>query len=74
LEKAMTVNLIEKMPNGEMIKVDERSWSAEMIAALHHINYLTIGGREFETVEGRLNVEDQTLELLLVAVEDRNRV
>ncbi|WP_152391790.1 hypothetical protein [Paenibacillus guangzhouensis] len=64
----MIVQLIEKQPDGTLVQRDERAWSQDMIAALHHINYLTLGGREYETIEGRLNVEKQTMELLIVAV------
>jgi len=64
----MIVQLIEKQPDGTLVQRDERTWSQDMIAALHHINYLTLAGREYETIEGRLNVEKQTMELLIVAV------
>jgi hypothetical protein len=37
-----------------------------MITALEHVNYIVVGGREFEAVEGRLNVDEGKLELLLV--------
>lgn len=64
----MTVKMLEKMPDGDIKQIDERSWNATMIAALEHVNYIVVGGREFETVEGRLNVDDGILELLLVPV------
>ncbi|WP_235680109.1 hypothetical protein [Paenibacillus albicereus] len=63
----MKVVLVQKLPGGSLRKIDERSWSADMLAALHHINYLTIGGEEFETVEGRLNVDEGVMELLLIS-------
>jgi len=62
----MSVILFEKMPDGELRIIEERNWSMNMVAALEHVNYLVVGGREFETVEGRLNVDEGKLELLLV--------
>ncbi|AJY77471.1 hypothetical protein VN24_03605 [Paenibacillus beijingensis] len=70
----MTVHLLEKQSTGELRSIDEREWTMDMIAALHHVNYLTVGGREYETVEGRLNVDSQTFELLVVAVRNRNPI
>ncbi|QJC52157.1 hypothetical protein HGI30_11715 [Paenibacillus albicereus] len=67
MESSMKVVLVQKLPGGSLRKIDERSWSADMLAALHHINYLTIGGEEFETVEGRLNVDEGVMELLLIS-------
>ena len=37
-----------------------------MIASLDHVNYIIVGNQEYETVEGRLNVDEGKLELLLV--------
>lgn len=67
----MIVQLIEKQSDGNLVQLDERQWSQDMIAALHHVNFLTIDGREYETIEGRLNVEKQTMELLVIAVRNR---
>lgn len=64
----MTVVLLQKLPGGELRKIDERQWTRDMMNALHHINYLTVGGEEYETIEGRLNVERGIVELLLVPV------
>ncbi|MFD1776902.1 hypothetical protein ACFSF2_23800 [Paenibacillus rhizophilus] len=66
MDNGMSVILYEKMPDGELNAIEERVWSSNMIAALEHVNYLVVGGREFETVEGRLNVDEGKLELLLV--------
>ncbi|MBB6673341.1 hypothetical protein [Cohnella nanjingensis] len=68
MEKGIVVHLLEKQPNGVIAKIDERLWTADMLAALHHVNYLTVGGNEYETLEGRLNVDAQSIELLLAAV------
>ncbi|OPA80432.1 hypothetical protein BVG16_06795 [Paenibacillus selenitireducens] len=72
MEMGMIVQLIEKQSDGNLVQIDERRWSREMVEALHHVNYVTISGREFETIEGRLNVEKQTMELLLIAVRNRS--
>ncbi|WP_442789555.1 hypothetical protein [Paenibacillus sp. CAA11] len=64
----MIVKLIEKLPDGEIQELEERTWSTTMIAALEHVNYVVVGGKEYETIEGRLNVDEGKLELLLVPV------
>lgn len=66
VETGMSVILFEKKPDGELQMIEERIWSMNMVTALEHVNYLVVGGREFETVEGRLNVDEGKLELLLV--------
>lgn len=68
MNENMSVKLFEKMPDGEIREMEERSFNANMIAALEHVNYLIVGGKEYETVEGRLNVDEGKLELLLVPV------
>lgn len=65
----MTVVLMEKAASGELHQIEERTWSMNMIAALEHVNYMVAGGREYETVEGRLNVDEGRLELLLVPIQ-----
>lgn len=64
----MTVVLLEKTASGELKQIEERTWSKTMIAALEHVNYIVVGNREYETVEGRLNVDLGRLELLLVPI------
>lgn len=66
MENGMKVILFEKLPEGDLHRIEERVWSMNMITALEHVNYIVAGGREFEAVEGRLNVDEGTLELLLV--------
>ncbi|HEY2491999.1 MAG TPA: hypothetical protein VGI33_03605 [Paenibacillus sp.] len=66
MDNGMSVILFEKMPEGVLRVIEERTWSMNMIAALEHVNYLVVGSREYETVEGRLNVDEGKLELLLV--------
>ncbi|GJM81858.1 hypothetical protein MJ257_14960 [Paenibacillus timonensis] len=68
MDNGMSVKLYEKLPDGELRELEERVWSANMVAALEHVNYLVVGNREFETVEGRLNVDEGKLELLLVPI------
>lgn len=62
----MSVILFEKMPEGGLRLIEERMWSMNMVTALQHVNYLVVGSLEYETVEGRLNVDEGKLELLLV--------
>lgn len=68
-QQGMNVVLMEKSATGELRKIEDRVWSTNMIAALEHVNYIVVGGREYETIEGRLNVDLGTLELLLVPMQ-----
>jgi hypothetical protein len=70
VDNGMNVILFEKKPDGELVQIEERSWTMNMIAALEHVNYIVVGGREYETIEGRLNVDTGTLELLLVPMRN----
>lgn len=62
------VIITEKMENGELIQVDKRVWNIEMIAMLEHSNFLLINDKEYEMVEGRLNVNLGQLELLVISI------
>jgi hypothetical protein len=66
VDNGMKVILFEKMPEGDLRVIEERTWSMNMITALEHVNYIVVGSREYEAVEGRLNVDEGKLELLLV--------
>ncbi|MBP2110216.1 hypothetical protein [Paenibacillus silagei] len=66
MDNGLKVILFEKLPEGDLQMIEERVWSMNMVTALEHVNYIVVGGREFEAVEGRLNVDDGKLELLLV--------
>ncbi|AIQ77041.1 MULTISPECIES: hypothetical protein [Paenibacillus] len=66
MDNGMSVVLIEKMPEGDLRVIEERTWSMNMITALEHVNYIVVGSKEYEAVEGRLNVDEGKLELLLV--------
>ena len=70
MEQGMTVVLMEKLSSGELNPIDERVWSMNMVAVLEHVNYLVIGSKEYETVEGRLNLELGRLELLVVPMHN----
>lgn len=66
MDNGLKVILFEKLPEGDLQTIEERVWSMNMVTALEHVNYIVVGGREFEAVEGRLNVDEGKLELLLV--------
>ena len=66
MDKDIAVVLFEKMVGGDLRQIEERPWSMNMVAALEHANYLVVQGKEYEAVEGRLNVDTGKLELLLV--------
>jgi hypothetical protein len=69
VEQGINVVLMEKTATGELRKIEERVWSMNMVAALEHVNYIVVGDREYETIEGRLNVDLGSLELLLVPMQ-----
>ncbi|MFF2480242.1 hypothetical protein [Paenibacillus sp. NPDC058071] len=69
MDQEITVVLLEKSSTGELREIDRRRWSRTMIASLDHVNYLVFNGREYETLEGRLNVDHGHLELLLVPMQ-----
>jgi hypothetical protein len=62
--------LYEKKPNGELLTIDERLWTLDMISSLEHVNYVVVGGQEYETVEGRLNLDNGKLEILVVPMRN----
>ncbi|AIQ49918.1 hypothetical protein R70723_31590 [Paenibacillus sp. FSL R7-0273] len=66
MDNGLSVILFEKLPEGDLRVIEERMWSMNMITALEHVNYIVVGSREYEAVEGRLNVDQGKLELLLV--------
>ncbi|MFD1953834.1 hypothetical protein ACFSL6_06460 [Paenibacillus thailandensis] len=71
MDTAIKVNVMEKLASGELREIDEREWTAAMIESLNHVNYIMIGGVEYETIEGRLNVDTGALELLVAKVMHR---
>ncbi|MEC0248480.1 hypothetical protein ACI48J_21555 [Paenibacillus chitinolyticus] len=62
------VLIIEKLENGELKTIDERTWNATMLAMMEHANFLLVGGKEYEMIEGRLDVENQKLEVLVLPI------
>ena len=70
MENGIVVTLYEKLPNGDLQQIDERLWSRNMVASLEHVNYVTVGGREYETLEGRLNLDKEKLEILVVLMRN----
>jgi hypothetical protein len=70
LDNGINVSLLEKMPDGTLRHIEQRVWQMNMIASLEHVNYIVVGNKEYETVEGRLNVDEGKLELLLVSMRN----
>ncbi|KRE57531.1 hypothetical protein [Paenibacillus sp. Soil750] len=62
----MTIVLYEKLPEGQLLKLGERAWDDQLIQALNVANFILVGGKEYEMIEGRLNLDLQVFELLLV--------
>lgn len=66
----MRVILFIKNSDGELTSIDDREWTAAMIATLEHVNYLSVNNEEYQTIEGKLNVDEGHLELLVVKMQD----
>lgn len=66
----MKVIIMEKLESGQLVQVDSRDWNDTMVSMLNHANYLLVSGKEFEMVEGRLNVSEQVMEILVLAVKN----
>lgn len=69
MEQGLNVLLVEKLPGGELREIEQRIWNVNMVRALEHVNYIVAGGREYETIEGRLNMDLERLELLVVPMK-----
>ncbi|RAU96542.1 hypothetical protein [Paenibacillus sp. YN15] len=65
----MKVVIMEKTEAGELVALDARDWNDQMIAMMNHANYLLVNGKEYEMVEGRLNVNEPYMEVLVLAVK-----
>ncbi|OCT11649.1 hypothetical protein A8709_27625 [Paenibacillus pectinilyticus] len=63
----MTIVLYEKMLDGQLLKIGVRSWDDKLIQALNVANFIVVAGKEYEMIEGRLNLDLDIFELLLVA-------
>ncbi|TXK75854.1 hypothetical protein [Paenibacillus sp. N3.4] len=64
----MNIALLEKLADGQLIKISERAWDEKWIQALNAANFVLVGGKEYEMIEGRLNLDLDVFELLLVKV------
>ncbi|MGG1519677.1 hypothetical protein ABE504_30020 [Paenibacillus oryzisoli] len=62
----MTITFYEKLPGGELRKISDRPWDEKVIQSLQSANYIYIDGKEYEMIEGRLNLDLYVFELLLV--------
>ncbi|MFD0692515.1 hypothetical protein ACFQZT_00255 [Paenibacillus sp. GCM10027628] len=62
----MNIVLMEKMADGQLRKISERPWDEKLIMALDAANYVLVGGNEYEMIEGRLNLDENVFELLLI--------
>lgn len=65
----MKVVIMEKTEAGELVALDARDWNDQMLAGMNHANYLLVNGKEYEMVEGRMNVNEPYLEILVLAVK-----
>ncbi|MNR37846.1 hypothetical protein D3C85_1559020 [compost metagenome] len=63
----MRIVLYEKLIEGQLRKLGERDWDDKLIQALNVANFILVGGKEYEMIEGRLNLDQNVFELLLVA-------
>jgi|GEM_PF-1604428 len=64
----MRIVLMEKQSDGQLVQIHERPWDAGFIQALDAANYVLLGGKEYEMIEGRLNLDTESFELLLLDV------
>ncbi|MVO98974.1 hypothetical protein [Paenibacillus lutrae] len=64
-----SVRIIEKLENGDLKTIDERAWSQAMFTMMEQANFLLVGGKEYEMIEGRLDVENEKLEVLVIPVK-----
>ncbi|AZN42011.1 hypothetical protein [Paenibacillus albus] len=70
MDNGIAVIVVEKESDGQLRRIDERTWTTAMIASLEHTNFITIGNQEYKTIEGRLNLDAGKLEILVVAVRN----
>ena len=67
-DESMNITLVEQLVDGQLQKSSERPWDEQLIQALNVANFVLIGGKEYEMIEGRLNLDLNVFELLLVTV------
>ncbi|NQX67924.1 hypothetical protein HQN90_17525 [Paenibacillus alba] len=70
----MNITLYEKMVDGELQKISDRPWDEQLISALNVANFLLVNGKEYEMIEGRLNLDLNVFEILLVTVHSEGGV
>ncbi|MDG0813910.1 hypothetical protein [Cohnella rhizosphaerae] len=70
MDNGIAVILYKKDLDDSLVVVDERAWTLNMIASLEHVNFITISGQEYETEEGRLNLDTGKLEILVTPTEN----
>lgn len=64
----MNIVLYEKQDDGSLVRITEKAWDDKFMVAVEVANYLLVNGREFEMIEGRLNLDLNVFELLLLDV------
>ncbi|UKS24391.1 hypothetical protein LOZ80_22515 [Paenibacillus sp. HWE-109] len=64
----MTITLYEKLVDGQLQKISDRPWDDKLVQALNAANFVLVGGKEYEMIEGRLNLDLNVFEILLVTV------
>jgi hypothetical protein len=67
----MKIVLFDKLEDGSVHPISERPWDDKLLACIDAANYLVVGGKEYEMIEGRLNLDLDQFELLLMAVNDK---
>jgi hypothetical protein len=65
---SMRVLITEKKEDGQLEAIDRRDWTQDMLAALQHANYILLNGQEYEMLEGRLDVNEAMMEILVMPV------
>jgi hypothetical protein len=67
----MNIVIYEKLQEGNLVKITEKAWDDKLMSALDAANYLLVNGKEYEMIEGRLNLDENVFELLLVDVNNK---
>lgn len=67
----MNIVIYEKLQEGNLVKITEMAWDDKLMSALDAANYLLVNGKEYEMIEGRLNLDANVFELLLVDVNNK---
>ncbi|MFC5452001.1 hypothetical protein [Paenibacillus aestuarii] len=62
----MKIVFMEKLAGGQLRNIGDRPWDQSLIQSLQSANYVLINQKEYEMIEGRLNLDDDTFELLLI--------